>query len=122
MKQVYFCHSNRDVEINRYFLELLKQRGLTVRADGPQQDTWCVPKLERHMFASDAFVGVVPRRFHAGGKPPYSQFVAFELLLARRSRVPRLLFVDDLILPKLRKEQPLLAGGRSFQFRVAPKR
>ena len=94
--QIYFSHSYRDVAINNHFLGLLNHEELPLRAD-QKTDVWCVAKLERYMTEASGFISIIPRR--ATDKDPggYSPYIARELDLARRARVPRLLFVDELV-------------------------
>jgi hypothetical protein len=93
--QVYFSHSYRDVEINSYFFSVLKEQEIELFAD-QKSPTWCVAKLERF----------VPRRAAADGALTYSPYIGYELSLARRSRVPRLMFVDDEVLNRYRVRFP----------------
>ena len=88
MKQVYFSHSYRDVSINAYFLDYFVDRDISLCAD-QKSDTWCVAKLERYLRKSAGFVSIIPRRAAADGDLPYSPYIAHELTLARRCRVPR---------------------------------
>jgi hypothetical protein len=95
--QAYFSHSYRDVPINEYFAPLFEQAGITLRAD-QKTDVWCMAKLERYMFEMNGFVSIIPRRFGADESLSYSPYIERELRLARRARVPRVLFVDDQVL------------------------
>jgi len=95
--QVYFSHSYRDAIINGYFLGHFEDEDIPLHAD-QKTDIWCVAKLERHITRTTGFISIIPRRptdKDAGG---YSPYIAQELTLARRARVPRLLFVDEQIL------------------------
>ena len=96
--EAYFSHSYRDVPINTYFSELFTKAGITLRAD-QKTDVWCVAKLERYLFEMDGFVSIIPRRIAADESITYSPYIARELMLARRSRGPRILFVDGQISP-----------------------
>jgi hypothetical protein len=104
--QVYFSHSYRDVEINSYFFDVLKQQDIELFAD-QKSPTWCVAKLERYIHELSGFLSIVPRRSSDGGVVTYSPYIGYELSLARRSRVPRLLFVDDEILNRYRSRFPI---------------
>src|SRR5262249_55485254 len=106
--ELYFSHSYRDVAINTYFFDLFKRINaeggpassgdvLQLYADR-KSDTWCVAKLERYLFQMAGFVSVIPRRLSDGKRAGFSEYIAYELTLARRSRTPRLLFVDDQVL------------------------
>jgi hypothetical protein len=95
MQQIYFSHSYRDRRLNSYFLERFVRRDFELLADQKSQ-TWCVPKLERYMLESCGFISVIPRR-GSDSKPTYSEYIGHELSLARRSAVPRLVFVDQAI-------------------------
>ena len=103
--QAYFSHSYRDVPINAYFSELFTTSGITLRAD-QKTDVWCVAKLERYLFEMDGFVSIIPRRIAADGSITYSPYIARELMLARRSRGPRVLFVDGQILAQFQSQFP----------------
>ena len=104
MRQVYFSHSYRDRSINSYFLNLFVRGDFALIAD-QKSSTWCVAKLERYMLESSGFVSIIPRRASTG-KLGYSPYIGHELALARRARVPRLLFVDNIILEKYRDDFP----------------
>jgi hypothetical protein len=106
--QAYFSHSYRDVPINAYFSELFTNASITLRAD-QKTDVWCVAKLERYLFEMDGFVSIIPRRIAADESITYSPYIARELMLARRSRGPRILFVDDQILAQFQSQFPLWA-------------
>ncbi len=103
--EAYFSHSYRDVPINTYFSELFTNAGITLRAD-QKTDVWCVAKLERYLFEMDGFVSIIPRRIAANGSLTYSPYIAHELMLARRSRGPRILFVDAQILNQFQSQFP----------------
>lgn len=105
MQQVYFSHSYRDVSINSYFLDRFLREDIALWAD-QKTDVWCVAKLERYLLESSGFVSIIPSRASAEGQLVYSQYIGYELTLARRSRVHRLLFVDDLILNRYRSDFP----------------
>ncbi len=101
----YFSHSYRDVPINTYFSGLFTKAGITLQAD-KKSDVWCVAKLERYLFEMDGFVSIIPRRIAADGAIAYSPYIGRELMLARRSRGPRILFVDGLVLEQHRSAFP----------------
>ena len=103
--EAYFSHSYRDVPINTYFSELFTKAGVTLRAD-QKTEVWCVAKLERYLFEMDGFVSIIPRRIAADESITYSPYIARELLLARRSRGPRILFVDGEILTQFQSQFP----------------
>jgi hypothetical protein len=103
--QAYFSHSYRDVPINAYFSELFTNAGITLRAD-QKTDVWCVAKLERYLFEMDGFASIIPRRIAADESITYSPYIARELMLARRSRGPRILFVDGQILAQFQSQFP----------------
>jgi hypothetical protein len=95
----YFSHSYRDVAVNAYFLEHLVQDDIPLRAD-QKSNIWCVAKLERYMFETSGFISVIPRRASDTDSAGYSPYIAQELDLARRARVPRLLFVERQVLQR----------------------
>lgn len=95
--QAYFSHSYRDVPINNYFAPLFEQAGITLRAD-QKTEVWCMAKLERYMFEMSGFVSIIPRRIASDESLTYSPYIGRELMLARRARIPRVLFVDDQVL------------------------
>jgi hypothetical protein len=103
---VYFSHSYRDVEINQYFFGQLSDQGFQLFAD-QKSPIWCVAKLERYIHNLSAFLSIVPRR---SSKDPnaitYSPYIGYELRLARRSGLPRLIFVDDELLKVYRDQFP----------------
>jgi hypothetical protein len=101
----YFSHSYRDVPINTYFSELFNNAGITLRAD-QKTDIWCVAKLERYLFEMDGFVSIIPRRIATDESITYSPYIARELMLARRSRGPRILFVDGQVLAQFQSQFP----------------
>ena len=103
--EAYFSHSYRDVPINTYFSELFTKAGITLQAD-QKTDVWCVAKLERYLFEMDGFVSIIPRRIAPDKSITYSPYIARELLLARRSRGPRILFVDGQILAQFQSQFP----------------
>jgi hypothetical protein len=103
--QVYFSHSYRDVAVNGYFIERLMQEDIPLRAD-QKTDVWCVAKLERYLAESAGFISVIPRRPTDQDPGGYSPYIGRELNLARRARVPRLLFVDEQVLKRHRLEFP----------------
>jgi len=103
--QAYFSHSYRDVPINTYFSGLFDQAGIALRAD-QKTDVWCTAKLERYLFEMDGFVSIIPRRIAADESIVYSPYIGRELMLARRSRGPRILFVDGEVLTQFRSDFP----------------
>jgi hypothetical protein len=106
--QVYFSHSYRDVPINAYFTGLFDQAGISLRAD-QKSDVWCMAKLERYLFEMDGFVSIIPRRVKDDETLTYSPYIGRELMLARRARTPRVLFVDSQILEENRLAFPSTA-------------
>ena len=94
---VYFSHSYRDVAVNSYFLEHLVQQEVPLVAD-QKSETWCVAKLERYLFETSGFISIIPKRASDKDLAGYSAYIGHELDLARRARVPRLLFVDREVL------------------------
>jgi len=103
--EVYFSHSYRDVSINSYFYDQFVRENLQVWAD-QKSDIWCVAKLERYLAELPGFVSIIPRRRSEAGQIEYSPYIGQELSLARRSRIPRLLFVDDQVLSKYQDDFP----------------
>jgi len=95
--QVYLSFSYRDVPINTYFSDLFDKAGITLRAD-QKTEVWCMAKLERYMLDMQGFVSIIPRRVGEDDSLSYSPYIGRELLLARRARTPRILFVDDQLL------------------------
>src|SRR5205085_1083732 len=95
--QAYFSHSYRDVAINAYFLAHFLDEEIDLRAD-QKTDIWCVAKLERYLIETTGFVSIIPERAVDGIRGGYSPYIGQELALARRARVPRLLFVDEQVL------------------------
>lgn len=57
------------------------------------------------MLESSGFVSIIPRRASAE-RLNYSEYIGHELALARRSKLPRLFFVDRLILERFREDFP----------------
>ncbi len=102
---VYFSHSYRDIAINGYFLGLFVEESIALQAD-QKTDVWCIAKLERYMRETAGFVSIIPARPTDEDPGGYSPYIGQELLLARRSRVPRLLFVDDRVLARHRLDFP----------------
>src|SRR5215207_4427416 len=102
---VYFSHSYRDFGINGYFLGLFVDETIALQAD-QKTDVWCVAKLERYVRETAGFVSVIPARPTDDDPGGYSPYIGQELLLARRARVPRLLFVDDRVLARHRVDFP----------------
>jgi hypothetical protein len=105
MAQTYFSHSYQNTSLNSYFLGHFMREELTLAAD-QKSSVWCVAKLERYLLESSGFVAIIPRRPTASDPFAYSPYIGYELTLARRSRVPRLLFVDDQVLSHHRREFP----------------
>ncbi|MEO7405101.1 MAG: hypothetical protein ABIU95_15670 [Burkholderiales bacterium] len=103
--QAYFSHSYRDVPINTYFSDLFTTAGIALRAD-QKTDVWCTAKLERYLFEMDGFVSIIPRRIAADESITYSPYIARELMLARRSRAERILFVDGQLLTQFPSHFP----------------
>lgn len=95
--QIYFSHSYRDVTINGYFIEQFVEEEIPLQAD-QKTDVWCVAKLERYLGETTGFVSIIPRRQTDKDPGAYSPYIGHELNLARRARVPRLLFVDEQVL------------------------
>jgi hypothetical protein len=95
--EAYFSHSYRDVAINSYFLEHFVDEEIPLRAD-QKTDIWCVAKLERYLSDTTGFVSIIPERTADGDRGGYSPYIGEELTLARRARLPRLLFVDQNVL------------------------
>ncbi|TKS60854.1 MAG: hypothetical protein EWM73_03054 [Nitrospira sp.] len=106
--QAYFSHSYRDVPINTYFSELFDAAKISLRAD-QKSEVWCMAKLERYMFEMGGFVSIIPRRIAADESITYSPYIGRELMLARRARAPRILFVDDQVLNSHRSDFPATA-------------
>lgn len=105
MIKVYQSLSYRDAPINGYFWGLLAETKIRPYVD-QKSDVWCVAKLERYLHELDAFVSVIPRRAATEGQTTYSDFIGQELDLARRVRLPRLSFVDDLLLRRFPDDFP----------------
>jgi hypothetical protein len=103
--QVYFSYSYRDVEINTYFFGVLVEQELELFAD-QKSPTWCVAKLERYLHDLSGFLSIVPRRAADDGSIGYSPYIGYELSLARRSGLPRLMLVDDEVLNRHRARFP----------------
>jgi hypothetical protein len=103
--KVYFSHSYRDIEVNTYFFEVLVEQGLELFAD-KKSPTWCVAKLERYANELSGFLSIVPRRATDDGTIGFSPYIGYELSLARRSQLPRLMFVDDEVLNRNRDRFP----------------
>jgi hypothetical protein len=103
--QVYFSHSYRDVKVNSYFIDRLVDEEIPLRAD-QKSDVWCVAKLERYMLETTGFLSIIPKRPAEKDQAAYSLYIGHELTLARRARVPRLLFVDEDVYKRHRLEFP----------------
>jgi hypothetical protein len=106
----YFSHSYRDVSINGHFIERFVREDLALRAD-QKTDVWCVAKLERYLQEASGFVSVITKRVTDTELAGYSPYIGRELHLARRARVPRLLFVDEKVLQRHLIEFPEDAVG-----------
>jgi hypothetical protein len=104
--QIYFSHSYRDVEVNKYFFDALIEQKFELFAD-QKSPTWCVAKLERYLHDLSGFLSIVPRRATEDGSIAYSPYIGYELSMARRSGLPRLMFVDDEVLHHYRSHFPL---------------
>ncbi|MVN79316.1 hypothetical protein GO988_23535 [Hymenobacter sp. HMF4947] len=103
--QVYFSHSYRDAPLNSYFIEQLVQEEIPLSAD-QKTDIWCVAKLERYLGEMTGLISIIPRRPTDIDAYAYSPYIGQELNLARRARLPRLLFVDNLVLDRHRLDFP----------------
>src|SRR5215813_15174284 len=106
--EAYFSHRYREVPINEYFQPLFDAAGITLRAD-QKTEVWCMAKLERYMFEMKGFVSIIPRSIDENGAITYSPYIGRELMLARRARIPRIVFVDDQVLDLYRPEFPATA-------------
>jgi hypothetical protein len=119
---LYFSHSYRDERINTYFCKEFNDHGFKLYAD-QKSPTWCVAKLERYLDELSGFISIIPRRATSDNSLAYSPFIGHELSLARRGRVPRLLFVDDDILGQFPDDFPsdavpfVFTSPESGQFR-----
>ena len=82
-----------------------RTRASRLRAD-QKTDVWCTAKLERYLFEMDGFVSIIPRRLAADESITYSPYIARELMLARRSRGPGILFVDGQLLTQYQSQFP----------------
>jgi hypothetical protein len=102
---LYFSHSYRDERINTYFCTEFGRQGFQLYAD-QKSPIWCVAKLERYLDELSGFISIIPRRAISDNTLAYSPWIGHELSLARRGRVPRLLFVDDDILGQYRSDFP----------------
>lgn len=105
MQKVYFSHSYRDRSINSFFLDRFVRKDVSLLAD-QKSDTWCVAKLERYVRESSGFVSIIPKRY-VDGAAQYSAYIGHELSLARRSRLPRLFFVERELLDRFRSDFPI---------------
>jgi hypothetical protein len=103
--QVYLSHSYRDETINSFFRGYFEEEEIHLGVD-QKTDIWCVAKLERYLGEIAGFVSIIPRRVIGEDPGAYSAYIGQELNLARRARVPRLLFVDDLVYRRHRLEFP----------------
>lgn len=103
--ELYFSHSYRDVRVNSYFVKELADCQFRLLAD-QKSPIWCVAKLERYITELPGFLSIIPRRQAEDGSLTYSPYIGHELALARRSGVPRLLFVDDAVLARFRARFP----------------
>jgi hypothetical protein len=104
--RVYFSHSYRDTRINAYFDHELREQGFQLVAD-QKSSTWCVAKIERYLSEQAGFISVIPRRMAEAQAISFSPYIGSEITLARRSGLPRLLFVDDEILSRYRTRLPV---------------
>jgi hypothetical protein len=102
---LYFSHSYRDERINKYFCDEFNDQGFMLYAD-QKSPVWCVAKLERYLDELSGFISIIPRRAMGDGSLAYSPWIGHELSLARRGRIPRLLFVDDDILGRFPGDFP----------------
>ncbi|AHG92546.1 hypothetical protein J421_5011 (plasmid) [Gemmatirosa kalamazoonensis] len=103
--QVYFSHSYRDETVNAHFRRCFEDEEIALGAD-QKTDIWCVAKLERYLGEIAGFVSIIPRRVTDTDPGAYSAYIGQELNLARRARVPRLLFVDELVYRRHRLDFP----------------
>jgi hypothetical protein len=101
----YLSFSYRDVAINSHFFGLFLDEAIALQGD-QKTDIWCVAKLERYMRETAGFVSIIPARPTDADPGGYSPYIGQELRLARRARVPRLLFVDDRVLARHRLDFP----------------
>jgi hypothetical protein len=90
--QVYLSFSYRDAVINGPFFEQFEDEGIALLGD-QKSETWCVAKLERYLTELTGFVSIIPVRATDTDPGGYSEYIGQELELARRARVPRLVFV-----------------------------
>jgi hypothetical protein len=104
--RVYFSHSYRDSRINAYFDRELREQDFQLMAD-QKSSAWCVAKVERYLSEQAGFVSVIPRRMSEDQPLSFSPYIGSEIMLARRSGLPRLLFVDDEILSRYRARFPV---------------
>lgn len=103
--EVYLSFSYRDALINEHFFEQFKDEGIALLGD-QKSETWCVAKLERYLTELTGFVSIVPVRANETDPGGYSEYIGQELELARRARVPRLVFVDERVHRHHRVELP----------------
>jgi hypothetical protein len=103
--QLYLSFSYRDLSINSHFLGHFVDEDIPLQAD-KKTDVWCVPKLERSLCQVDGFVSIIPRRQNETDPGAYSEYIHQEVNLARRARVPRLLFIDELVYKRHRLQFP----------------
>ena len=103
--QVYFSNSYRDYLINAHFIEQFAYEDIPLIAD-QKTPVWCVAKLERYLREINGLVSIVPRRSTDSDPFGYSPYIGQELNLARRARLPRLHFVDELVLSRHRLAFP----------------
>ena len=69
-------------------------------------------KLERYLNEATGFVSIIPRRASETDLGAYSPYIGQELSLARRSRLPRLLFIDERIIVSEDDSAGLVLEGR----------
>lgn len=103
--RVYLSHSYRDEAINQHFRSCFEEEDVPLGVD-QKTDIWCVAKLERSLGALNGFVSIIPRRVSEEDPGAYSAYIGQELNMARRARVPRLLFVDEAVHRQHRLEFP----------------
>lgn len=94
---IYLSHSYRDGTINEYFRDYFVEEEIPLLAD-QKSDIWCVAKLERFLTQTTGVISIIPKRVAENDPYGYSPYIGRELSLARRARVPRLIFVDAEVL------------------------
>jgi len=93
---VYLSHSYRDDAINGYFRRYFEEEEISLGVD-QKTDVWCAAKLERYANEIAGVVSIIPRRVSETDPGAYSAYIGQELNMARRSRVPRLLLIDEIV-------------------------